>query len=787
MMPQSRDVCFGALRRGIVAIATTVLLWPGQLTHGAEPSIETANEVSGVRILEPGKWGSIRTVVANRSDIESNALVQVYFPSDPLRQFGSRIWLPPWSVRGVQTPVLLGSTPEQATAVELASRLQTPDGSTHSAASNVQTPIVRGRFETAMIVPDDDQDAIALVSAVRDAAGLKPTTFVLQTRHLPAFASGYEAIDSVFLGGPELNVDPIRREALIGYLERGGRLWIMLDSADQAWPRELLGDRWNIGVVDTVEVTKFTIEGPSGATQQELDKGVRLVRVIAPGFEVTHSVEGSPAALRRSIGRGELIVTTLASRGWLDSDGAPTSALGDLQAFVAPGDDARPISVADTRLFDEHIGREIGHRIIGRVAVAVALSFAVIAVAGAGMIAARYRRLEYVAPASVLCALASGAVLIGLGRASQARTASTGATDQLVLYTDLPHRAEVLSRSNVYVSPTDASVESTVRTTAGGTIVPDRTGSGTLEQFTWRDPESFELTGLDLRPGAVLGLTSHVFANPPGDARALIGVDESGIRGAIELGSGTWKDQPLLVTDSGVENLFVDENGIILPSPERVLGSAAIKSEEQIVRQRATRELLRRIWLSRKPMVLVWSDLIKTGVELPVPERGSSLRAIPVTYQPPEVGSEVAIPSVLMSREPVRGEIAGRKSGAVYDPLKREWLDDLHQPMLVVMRFRSPEEFGRMDVRSASLAFDLRAPGCRFDVLVVRDGQLRVVGGGSNPVGPTIVEVAGDDAPEMQSDRHILVGLEIHANEAAPDGPGWSLQRLDLSVRGVAQ
>lgn len=774
---------FRKLRCAFIVVGA-MLLPEASRAEVLSPSIETANEVSGVRILEPGKWGTIRSVVANRSDSDSLGLILVQFPNDPLRQFGSRVWMPAWSTREVQTPVLLGTQPEQATSVELATRLLGPDGTQRGKQASAQTPITRGRFESAIITSNEESEAQPLVAALRKAAGLKPTTFLLNPRRLPTSASGYEATDSVFVTASELNLDPLRRDALVAFVERGGRLWIILDRADQPWTRELLGDRFDLAVIDSVEVTNFVLKGPSGETEQKLDYGVPLARVIAPGFEVTHTIQGNPAALRKIIGRGQLVVTTLGVRGWLDPAGGATPALGDLQAFVAPADDSKVLSASDTSIFDSHIGREIGHEVLGRGAVASIFGVAVAALLGTALWASRGRRLELAAPAAALLALISGGVLIGLGRATQSKTASTAASAQLVIYAEVPDRAEVLTRTILYRSPEEAQLESTVRTSKGGTIVPDRSGSGALEQMVWTDPESFEILGLDLPPGAGVQLTSHASINGLGIAHATIGVDKGGIRGGLSIGGGSTRDLPVLVTPRGTQTLTLDKDGVLRQQREDTLGSIALQSEEQLARSHALRDLLGNAWSPGKPMILVWGDLVETGGRLPVPEKGSSLRAIPVVFEAPPIGEEVLIPAALVTAEPLRGSLGNRKSGAVYDPIKRTWLGEVHQPMLVVMQYRIPAEFGRIDIQSAELTLDLRAPGCRFDVVVVRNDTLRVVGGGVNPSGRTVVDLAGENAPEMDAEGRMLVGIEVHGSDSMADGPGWSLQRMDLSLRG---
>lgn len=751
---------------------------------GAPLTLRTANEVSGVRVLEPEKWGVVRSVVANESDREESPLVVVQFEGDPLQQFRSRVWVPAWSVREVLTPVRIGPQSEKAGSVGITTRLQVPEIASPAPTLNASTPLTRGRFESAVVTGTDDAVMSGLVGALRKAAGLKPTTFLLNPGSLPASAAGYEAVDSVFCGESELDLDPKRRDALLGFVERGGRLWISLKEG-QIWPEEVLGDRWGLSILDWVDATHFVIKGPSGETPQELDKGVRLARVCAPGFEVTHSINGVPAALRKPVGRGQIVVSTLAPGGWLDPTGAATPALADLQAFVAPPEDARVFGVADMRIFDSHVRAAIGHEIVARSTVLLVLGLGVGAALLAAAWAARKRRLELASVAIGVIAVGSGGVLVGIGRASQTQTPSMSATDQLVLYADEPGRAEVLARSMVYLSPSDPATDAGVRQNQGGTLVAERSGSGAVKQTTWSGTERSVIEGLDLRPGATSIFTVHVGVREVPEVHATLGVDASGIQGRLDLGDMQGRERPLLVTAAGSRLLEIDSAGSL--SSREGAGQSAIQSEEQLAQARVVQDLCEGTWYPNKPVILVWGDLLDIGLQYPAAEKGNSLRAIPVKFEKPKAGSEVLLPSVLLSPEPIRGEIAGRKSGVVYDTAKRSWLSAIHQPMLVMMGFRPLASFGMADIASADLMLDLRAPGCTFEVVVVRDGKFRVVSRGSNPAGPIVLTLAGEDAPQMDESGRVLIGVDIRGDESLADGPGWSLRSMELSVRGRAR
>lgn len=763
-------------------------------TGGQTPavSIESSNEVSGVRLLEPGKWGVARTVLSNRTDHDADALVIVGFPGDPLKQYCTQAWVPARSAREILTRILPPSSSGTAHALELNTRLLHPNSDQPGAALGGQAPVTRGRFDSAIIATHDDSSSMSMVAALRQSAGLKPTTIALDPRVLPATAEGYESIDSLFLCSSELTLRPDQEAALEQYVERGGRLWVMLDAVSATVPETILGDRWGIVVLDRVEVTCFTIDGPSGATTQKLDHGVQMVRVCAPGYEITHTISGSPALLRKAIGRGDLVVSTLSSRAWLDIDGAATPALGDMQAFVMPRD-SQSFEVPNVMAaFDNNVRRAIGYQILPRETVMAILGGGIAVIAGSGLILSRRRRLDIAAGVSVACALATGTALIGMGRARQTQTASVAATNQFILSDGRSNRIEAMARTSIYISPGDAAHLQSLRLTRGGTLLSDGSGSGSLERMIWRDTETCELQGIDLRPGAVTSLTSHLTTTLPRAAHAVISVDSSGVRGRLDTGGGLAHESAVLVTPSGSMMLTMGENGAMAGSLNSALdpgsfGGGALMTEEQISRQQVCRELWRIGYLPNMPSVLVWTDAADLGMSFPVPTRGSALLVIPLTFEAPVAGTEVVVPSALLTHLPVRASFGGRVSAALYDAAKKTWLAEIHQPQLVMMQFRPPEALAAIDVHAARLSFDLRAPGQEYDVVIVKNGLLKVVGSGVNPNGRVDIDLAGDSAPEMSPDGQLLIGLDVRQGKGQADGQGWSLQRMELSIRGNAR
>jgi len=87
------------------------------LTAGDRPSraddktleLRNAGGMTGLTFYDRGEWAVVRSVVANHTDREQTADLTLFFKQGPGTYFGSRVWLPPRSVKEVTT--LVSTTP----------------------------------------------------------------------------------------------------------------------------------------------------------------------------------------------------------------------------------------------------------------------------------------------------------------------------------------------------------------------------------------------------------------------------------------------------------------------------------------------------------------------------------------------------------------------------------------------------------------------------------------------------------------------------------------------------
>src|SRR5262249_28284853 len=144
-----------------------------------------------------------------------------------------------------------------------------------------------------------DDEARGLALTFRHTALLSEELQRINPGPLPATAEGYEGIHHVLLASPRIAEDPFGAQALRRWLQRGGRLWVLLDRVGPDALAPLLGEALDFQVVDRVGLTEFAVEsqttglrGPE-AEPQSHEQPVDLVRVLLPpGERVRHTIDG---------------------------------------------------------------------------------------------------------------------------------------------------------------------------------------------------------------------------------------------------------------------------------------------------------------------------------------------------------------------------------------------------------------------------------------------------------------------------------------------------------------
>ncbi len=169
------------------------------------------------------------------------------------------------------------------------------------------------------------QDVLDLIVANREYQGLSNKVALLADDFLPADETSLNYLDHLILTEDRLVDDLAALTAVRRWLHAGGRLWVMLDQTDPVILERLFGDEFQGAVADRVELSSVRVDQPPSlfvpdsqlGTRSNIENPVEMSRVIVSDMEVWNTVNGWPAAMTRTYGRGRVLITTLGPRGWV--------------------------------------------------------------------------------------------------------------------------------------------------------------------------------------------------------------------------------------------------------------------------------------------------------------------------------------------------------------------------------------------------------------------------------------------------------------------------------------
>ncbi|MFW6060676.1 MAG: hypothetical protein ACODAQ_10880, partial [Phycisphaeraceae bacterium] len=600
--------------------------------------------------------------------------------------------------------------------------------------------------------------------------------------------------------------------ALRRWLVGGGRLWIMLDRVDPHWPEQVLGDSWNITVVDRVGLHRLTLEWEDETRDVQSDHGIRMVRTLVPDdVEVLHRVGGYPASMRRPVGRGELLVTTLGPEAWLDppdeqaEDDNPVAskALGELRVLFSMRDLSEEHSDAVTSAFRPFVTDQIGYSILDRGSVASVLAVFIVALIAAGTLLAWRGRLEMIGVVGAATAIVAAAVLYLIGLTHHGNLPPSIAEVQLAdTSIDQPY-ARTESTVGIFL-PANLGGDRGLRGT-GGVMWPSSVDQlGRTFRLIWTDRNQWEIppANASLGPRTVHTLSGEHAQRLDTPVYATLRFNDDGtLVGHVRPGPYTqWEDGVVATAQGRMAVRFEREEGDESERPrfevrpqrlgdEQFIAGGTVTTEQQR-RQRIYRTLAETRGFPPEPMLLAWVGGGTTGIDLaPTDETsrrsGETLLIAPLRVQRPAPGTRLTVPESLMRVTRARDVASEYRSISFYTE-DSGWNYPLRFPTKGLMRYQPPTGVGRLAIESATVTLDLRAPGWPFELFVMRNGRERTVHRGEGSTGPITVELAGNDVPMMNDDGSFYIGLSM----IAPPGTAsdtWALRRMGVSITGTAR
>lgn len=766
-------------------------------------------------------WGVVGVSVVNNEDQPVDVLAAFGFSPDPDLQFARRIGIPSRAVRRTWVPIKLPRLPSSRETVACYGMLIDDrsgaevvlrdgyEGVQHSALLRVnQDRPVTGALIGAEDSESDETDyAYEAVIALRTTRGYRRGLAMIHDRDLPPLRDVFDGLDQLVLWNDGFAKDAAILPALRAWLNDGGELWIMLDRVDFAGVERLLGETFTCQLVnrvalDQVAIQSAAVPSPAAAPAESYEQPLDLARVIVTDMEVTHTVQGWPAAFWRPVGRGRVVFTTVGAQAWIRratarrqrwepnrmTDYEPTAQLDELPLLQG-----RTPPLGRPGVFRDYLLQRIGYRIASRGPVSAILGLFCGGLLLAGVALAGRRRLEHLAWIAPCLGLLAAVPLAGLGWRSQRAVPATVGEAQFL---EVAESAEQITATGMLACYDPAPAPGAVGARQGGVVEPEETpGAGTTRRVVWTDLDQWH--GENLRPATGLRTASFEWSSDLSERLEVRGTF------APEGFVARWTGQPLALTDAviavpGQPCLAVRADGARLRAgPGDVLDKKRYLagrwlSDEQHRRQVVIEQMLQSESGDARelpqPLLLGWSNAVDMGFQFSDHQQrfGTALWSLPLKIDRPPGGTRVVIPSPFLQFSAVT-RLTSENMSPLYNRRVGTWIPS-QKPTETWLRFQVPAAALPLRIQQARLHVQITAPS-RTVQIVRRDGDrtqpLRKV---DNPIGQIELTLEGATLPELDAAGRLLLGIFVSemAGESSESRTSlWKIDTVQLEISGT--
>lgn len=798
---------------------------------------------TGVRNYITESTGTIGFGLTNHTSADQQTRMLTYYAGIPDRQYGRDLWVPAQSTLWTWFPIGAPAPKPTRNFVELKTLLYqktgdqehiVPSPDEQALHSNLTRFFLREASTAVMLDADLDDGTTATLSVeeeartrdIRDLARVLRSCLFLSDRinwvtprYLPPAVEGFEGIDHFLLASNRIADDAAGQRELRGWLQRGGFLWVPVDIVEPRTISALLGDALEFEIVDRVSLTSIPLRrGPANRSVQqevdiELEDPVDFVRVLAPGREILHTVNGWPASMVVEVGRGRVVFTMLGARGWYrprrtniqdpaqprqPSDGqSPYSnfphlpvardALVYLANELHSGVEKYGFSEDDLQ---PYVIEQIGYSVVSRgvtLLIFAAFFLALIAAAAGLSMKARLEQLGWLGP--VLAIGASGLFLV-LGERARSAVPPTVAAAQLIETTSGLPEMQASGLLAVYHPEASTAI---IGSNAGGQVELDFAGfEGRVLRRVQTDLDAWHWENLELPAGVRVGRFRYrVPTTEPIAATLRFG--PNGAEGRV----------------SGIANRRLEDVVISTPAQLRLAvrvepdgtfraGSADALPPGQFVaetllndKQRDRQQLYAKILAAPLPrrfanrrLMLAWTDPLEVPFTLAPPSRlmGSALFTIPLQFERSPPGTAVTIPGAFLSLQRVNEE--GNRLRLASESA---------QPANMRLRFQIPVEVLPLRIDRARFTIKLSAPSREVVVAAFKDGRPDVVRKVQSPIGVEAIDLTETRHLQLDDQGGLYVNVDIGDTPTVlgpddkPVGVNWRIDYLDLEVHGQTE
>jgi hypothetical protein len=650
--------------------------------------------------------------------------------------------------------------------------------------------------------PQEIHGSYEMVIATRVDSSLSRACMTLDGFPLPVHLSDWKGIDLLVIAKEDVLKDGSSIAAMQQFLHSGGRIWVMLDKVDTRLIEPLLAADQQCQTVDSFEANRFVIE-VTGATDYSIedrtydsDRAVQVKRVLQTGGRVTHRIDGWPAAIWYPVSRGELLVTTIESHGWLkrrttqsSNDPLYNSNFG---LPVWGGTFANEVHNPKADLMLENKEIEYPLSRIGNPTVPRGLVTTVLAcfcgllalVGGWRWMAGELRWMGLLAP---VFALAASIPLLIAAVAQRREMPDMVSILQIVEYG--PRNSGLMREKAAVYSSSSRNMELT--SDSDGYALPSATIGSGIRKLTTENFEKWKLSNEAWPPGTWRYSTEATTADGPYSARASL--NSQGLTVEVPENFSARIEDAVISYAPGIpclgKNSPSNKSWLMdgsLPAGGDRWSSESFVSEEQLRRASVYRDLFTvsgETRSPRSPTLFGWTELQTQGTRwnVELDRRGAALVAMPIVLATPEVGTEVFVPYSM-----VRIEAPASGGNSLYNSSAARWIDESNLDTQSKVAFVLPPEVVPLEISRIDIDWDIKAPKRNVQLYWTGDDakvELAVLAEPSIPWKSSV-----DDPKVLKdfADGRLELQIDVTGNAGAGGNNfvSWQLRHLRLSVTG---
>lgn len=621
--------------------------------------------------------------------------------------------------------------------------------------------------------------------------------------NLPTQVADWQGFDQIVISNDRPFQDPAVVDSMKRWISSGGRAWIMFDQVSPANVRKILSAGTSCEMLDDVELNRFVVVSTvfgklnEGDRTVEVDQPIRMRRVVQRGGEVTLATDGYPLAIWYPVGRGLVLLTTLAPEAWI----VPRKeSRGKGDDFEAPFK-LRPWAIAMADRFNETTPirspiedsvmqyplQQIGNPVLNRNYV-LSVVFGFCGLLGVVTILCwltnHMLRLVWVIP--VVSILATAPLLISSARLRR-DIPDTSAHLQLI---EVQPGSQTIQAFQWTASYMQKSAELKLQGTGDATVSwPKAANPLDLRRWTWLDYDQWELASSGW-PNGLWQLQSR-YALPKQKLDVLANIDEQGLH--IQLPAALeqslqdavvqmWPGDPVPCgTLERTQHLQVPEGHL---SQVDSWLTTTIVNDEQRRRDQVYHQLQA---IGRQPgfpsyhALMGWTNLWASPVHWSDSrdERGAALVVLPINLQPTPSGQRVHVPHTVIH---IENDNADHALSTAFSNASGWWRDATTSRAEVSMRCTLPRQVCPLDATEINVHLQLRAPQRPVRLYgVLPSGDKQLLKEFVNASGSQTVRIV--DAVWLKEIRDGVVDLELDI-ETADQQAQWQVDYFRLSVDG---